>query len=343
MHVKRLCPPNNSSRRAPVWFFIMMCASCLGACEAFDEPGLDTDFDIPRTEAFEKDLSTYNLYEPLSPALTPAQGVHLYEISSELFTDYASKQRLIKLPQGTSATVLDSLSATYPDGTIVAKTFSFPRDLRDPSQGRRVIETRLMIMREGSWNVATYIWNDAQTQAFLSLDATTTPVSWIDADGQERSTTYEIPSEVACITCHQSSEKVALLGLRPRNLNRPVRRDAQTVDQLAHLQAAGVFGDKMPSEIGEVVDSTDSSKSLERRARAYLDVNCSHCHSPNAWEEPADEGLDLRYETSLSDSGILEKRNALGRVLPAGRMPFIGTTMLHEEGVELVLDYLDSL
>ena len=32
----------------------------------------------------------------------------------------------------------------FPVGTVIAKTFAYPRDVRDPSQGRRLIETRIL-------------------------------------------------------------------------------------------------------------------------------------------------------------------------------------------------------
>ena len=305
---------------------------------------LDTDFDIPRTEPFADNLSSYNLYEEENMGgLAPAEGVYVYEISSELFTDYAKKQRLIKLPDGQSATILDERRVEYPDGTIVAKTFFYLDDFRDASKGQRVIETRLLVKAAGVWNVATYIWNDEQTDATLSLKGATTKVNWISETGDARSTDYEIPGEVACVTCHQNAGAVSLIGPSPRNLNRVVVRDEQQIDQLTYLQSNAVFEQTDPLTTRSIVNYNDTSSVLEDRARAYLDANCSHCHSPDAWDKAARKGLDLRYETSLDESGILEKRRELKRQITRGWMPFVGTTMLHEEGIELLLVYLDTL
>lgn len=324
---------------------LLALALILTACNGDRRDGfqLDDDFPIPRTEAFPSQLSAYGLYQGAMVELQPAPGVHVYEIPSELFTDYAKKQRLLKLPEGQSATVQSGRLAEYPDGTVVAKTFYYPVDYRDASLGQRVIETRLLVKTEGTWNVATYIWNDEHTDAELALEGATTTVDWIAPDGRARSTEYEVPGEVACVTCHQSSASVALIGLTPRNLNREVMREGQQVNQLEHLQAQQVVAGGSPADIETIIDYRDSAHSLEQRARAYLDANCSHCHSPGAWEESASQDLDLRYETSLADSGLLDEPDAIARLLRQGEMPYVGTTVLHDEGIALILEYLDSL
>lgn len=72
-------------------------------------------------------------------------------------------------------------------------------------------------------------------------------------------------------------------------------------------------------------------------------MNCSHCHQPNAWQRSAREELDLRYETSLEQSGILDKRDDLIEMIETGEMPFVGTTLLDREGIALTLEYLRGL
>lgn len=246
--------------------FLLLVTLCLIlSCTDDDRDALDIEFAIPRTEAFADKLSAYGLYQGDMAALKPAEDVHLYEISSTLFTDYAKKQRLLKLPSGQRAIVFNGNTASYPDGTMVAKTFMYPKDFRDASLGRRIIETRLMIKAQGIWNVATYIWDETQTDAELSLEGASTSVTWVDDDGQKRSTTYEIPGEVACVTCHQDLGDVALLGLTPRDLNRSVDRNAQQINQLTYLASRKVFETIDPSSVSTVIDYTDSSQSQERR------------------------------------------------------------------------------
>ena len=78
---------------------------------------------------------------------------------------------MIKSPDG---------SIQFPDGTVLTKTFFYADDERDPSLGRRIIETRLLIKESSTWNVATYVWNQEQTAATLELNGITTQVSWIN-------------------------------------------------------------------------------------------------------------------------------------------------------------------
>ncbi len=304
---------------------------------------LDDDFDIPRTEDFAANLSAYGLYAGVPSDLVPAAGVARYELSSPLFTDYALKQRLLKLPEGEAMQIGPGPNPELPEGTIVAKTFYYDADFRDPSLGRRVIETRLLVLRAGQWSSATYIWNEAQTDAVVSLDGATTEVAWISADGVARRTEYEIPDEVACVTCHQSNDDVALLGVGLDHLNRNVERDGRRVNQWSHLQDLGAVAPADVSTLPRIVDYRDPSASLEDRARAYLDINCAHCHNPTAWDRPAGQGLDLRYATPIAETGIADEANRMRRLVEDGEMPYVGTTLLHTEGLELLSEYLDAI
>src|SRR5687768_13425335 len=49
-------------------------------------------------------LSDYKIFQGDAAALIPSADFHLYELSTELFTDYAEKQRLIKVPAGHTMT-----------------------------------------------------------------------------------------------------------------------------------------------------------------------------------------------------------------------------------------------
>lgn len=322
--------------------FAIIAALAMTGCDEDREPDpYDLDFDIPRTEAFGESLTAYGLYQDPIAALQPVPEAQLYELSSELFTDYAAKQRLVRVPDGESVTVVDG-ALVYPEGSILAKTFYYPLDMRDDDGARRIIETRLLIKREGLWNVATYLWNDDQTDATLLLKGTTTEVSWTDESGESRGTRYAVPHEGECVTCHQQGEVAAYIGPTARNLNRAVTRGGESVNQLAHLQDAGVLvGDDW--EAPTIPDYRDVEQSLESRARAYLDVNCAHCHNPGGWDEASEERLDLRYSRSLGQTNLPRKSRDVRRQLNSGDMPFLGTTLKHEQGVKLVLDYLDTL
>jgi mono/diheme cytochrome c family protein len=92
-----------------------------------------------------------------------------------------------------------------------------------------------------------------------------------------------------------------------------------------------------------MVDYQDTNLSIEERARAYLAMNCAHCHNPDGWEEPAKRDFDFRYELPLDQTGILYEKDKIVESLMEGEMPFIGTTLLDQEGLSLIIDFIDNL
>ncbi len=320
----------------------VLMATGSGCGQRFEPDPYDIDFDIPRTESFAPALSAYALYQEPMASLQPASRVLPYELSSELFTDHAYKQRLLRVPEGTTMTLRDDATLEYPEGTILVKTFYYPSDMRDPDASVRILETRLLVKTAGLWNVATYLWNAEQTDATLLLEGTTTEVSWIDDAGQPRATDYVVPHEGECVTCHQADDASVFIGPTPRNLNRVVERSGDDVNQLAYFQAEGVLGDIDAAAIATIPNYEDVAEPLARRARAYLDINCAHCHSPGGWEDASRRDLDFRFSTPLEQTG-LDQRDEMARQLRDGNMPYLGTTLLHDEGIELVLDYVESL
>ena len=53
--------------------------------------------------------------------------------------------------------------------------------------------------------------------------------------------------------------------------------------------------------------------------------------------------LDLRYDTTIENTGLAQEINDLRRLLESGEMPYLGTTMLHDEGIELILQFAEGL
>lgn len=300
------------------------------------------NFNVLSTVTFEQNLSAYNIFEGNPQDLIPSADFHLLELNSVLFTDYAKKQRLVKVPQGTEITKIGNI-LEFPNETILAKTFYYYNDDRDTSLGKRVIETRLLIKKDDLWNVATYIWNEDQTEAIVSFDGANTPVNWITESGENRSTLYLIPNENDCIACHQSNDEVIPIGTTLKNLNREVSRNGTNINQLTHLQTVAILNQFDVAASPQMIDYNDLNIGLEQRARAYFDINCSHCHNPTAWEAPAKRDLDLRYEVPLNQTGIEQQADDINEFLTSGEMPFIGTTILDDEGVDLIIDFINSL
>lgn len=305
--------------------------------------GIDAGIPVPNTVDFEDSLSAYQIYQGNMGDLTPSEGYQLLELKSPLYSNYSLKQRLMYLPEGTQIQHIDNGIPEFPEGTVLVKTFYYPIDERDATLGHQVVETRLEILSEGEWNVGTYVWNADQTDAELTLKGKDTTVAWIDATGSERTIDYHYPSEKECVACHQQNEAVAPIGPSMRNLNIDILQSDEPRNQIDHLQTLEYIASVDAATVSSIPDYKDESLPLEDRARAYLDMNCAHCHNPGGWKEASNRDFDFRFEVSLQDSHIAEKKDKIKRVLENGEMPYLGVTVLHEEGVALVVEYLDSL
>ena len=78
-------------------------------------------------------LSDYNLFaDPTDPRSGANEGGTRFELTTQLFSDYAQKYRFVFLPPGQQATWHEGSAAApnatlgFPVGTVIAKTFAFP-------------------------------------------------------------------------------------------------------------------------------------------------------------------------------------------------------------------------
>ncbi len=226
-------------------------------------------------------LSEYGLFEGPLAELNPAEGVLPYDLNTALFSDYAQKARFVYMPPGTSATYTENGVLEFPVGTILVKTFYYSHDLRDPSLGRRILETRLLVRKSGGWDTYSYLWDEAQTEATYGVAGGQRNVSWIHYDGSEKTLNYLIPNKNQCKGCHSVDEEIMPIGPKVRNLNKSYPYPEGTANQLTKWQAAGFLtGAPDPAAAPRVPNALDPNDgSLNERARAYLDVNCAHCHN----------------------------------------------------------------
>ncbi len=301
------------------------------------------DFNYPESITFSQNLSDYNIFEGKQADLIPTSNFHKLELSSTLFTDFAYKQRLISVPDGTQISKSSDGSVNFPNGTILTKTFYYLDDETKQTASKNIIETRLLIKEEETWNIATYVWNDEQTDATLKLDGLDKQVNWIDKNGLSKGTLYHIPDHDECIACHQSNGEMTYIGPKLRNLNRPVDRNGVSVNQISYLQSLGILEHFNADQIPEIPNYKEVNLTLEERGRAYLDLNCAHCHNPGGWEASSERDFDFRFETLIGQTGILSERNRIIDALQEQEMPFIGTTLLDQEGVDLVTSFIESL
>lgn len=223
-------------------------------------------------------LSDYNFFEGALNAIQPGYGVLPYKPISSLFTDYALKERFVWVPVGETASfVQDNKSLDFPLGSALIKMFYYNNVL--PTNTTRIIETRVMVKTQNGWDFAEYVWNDAQTEAFLETteDGGYTEVNWLK-DGQERFVNYRIPAKQQCVICHTNDFETLPLGIKPQNINSMLSYDDGSNNQLQKLIDFGYLEDALPESILTVVDWKDASKSLEQRAKSYIDINCANCH-----------------------------------------------------------------
>ncbi|OAB79679.1 hypothetical protein ULVI_02725 [Cochleicola gelatinilyticus] len=298
--------------------------------------------------AFTETLSEMGIFTGTLSEITPAEGVQLYEINSTLFTDYASKQRLIRLPEGKSMEYNgDELLPLFPDNTLIAKTFYYNIDDRDPNLGKQLIETRVFLKIQGSWKTGNYIWNSDQTEATYRELGSIEAISYIDSDGATQNIAYEIPSQQDCATCHNNNDMVFPIGMKLRSMNFNPDNETINENQLDYFINNGLLtGLSSSSLVSTLPDWTDEATwDVFERSRAYMDVNCAHCHQPGG--EVSNFDIDFRFETPFDDTGIYANRGEIEARIqstaPTYRMPQLGRTIVHEEAVAMLLTYLEAI
>lgn len=297
----------------------------------------DADGNLP----FQSTLSAYGIFQGSPQDLHPQPGFYEYQLATELFSDYAEKQRLIHLPAGGRLVMTGDDLPEFPDSTVIVKTFYYHKDRRDTMHGKRILETRLLIKHNSRWNVATYVWNDQQTDATLVTSGYNTTVNFTDADGHRHVISYHVPNTRECATCHQADETILPIGPKLRNLNMDVMVNESTINQLQHFQDLGLLSTFDTSQLPSLPRAFREGVPLAAQARAYLDMNCAHCHNPKG--KGKDAGLNLSFTLSESESGITGKKDQIRQRIGSGQMPRIGTTVVHAEGLKLIEDYIRAL
>ncbi|MDD7885071.1 hypothetical protein [Flavivirga sp. 57AJ16] len=293
---------------------------------------------------FHNKLSDYNLFEKNLADLEPHKKAIIFNLESTLFTDYAEKQRIIFLPTDDKLIVKGSGLPDFPSGTIIAKTFYYPTTILNDTIRKFIVETRLLIKKESQWNGATYKWNQKQDEAYLLEEGATVPLTFEDNNKTTRSINYKIPSKLDCISCHRQGNQIYPIGPKIRNLNTAINKGGYEINQLEYFKQKMLLDLDSTDYTPSIVDHKNDSVLIAKRARAYLDINCAHCHNPNGIAYLT--MLDLREETSIYKTGILLKQGKIVmRMSTLGElhMPKIGTTIIHDEGLQLILDYIENL
>jgi len=301
-----------------------------------------TKVDISSRNSFEAKLSSYQIYDGALKNLNPSADYSLYELATELFSDYAEKQRLIKLPVGGQMTKVGDGLPSFPNETMIVKTFYYYNDKRNVSKGKKVIETRILQKTNNEWEMAAYLWNEAQTEAYLIQSGYNKAVNWIDASGEGHVITYHVPTQVECITCHNTNTMTFPIGPKLRNLNFDVTRNSQSINQLQYLQNIGLLDVFNPNLVDSLPKAFASNHSLEERARAYLDINCVSCHRTDS---PADDIPEIYFDYNLpfDETRIEANKESIIEEMEKGDMPSVATSVIDEEGLNIIKQYINSL
>ena len=308
-------------------------------------------------------LSEYQFFDGPINELVPAYGVIPYELINALFSDYANKKRFIWMPNGVSATyVSDGVPLNFPVGTILIKNFYY--DNVQPNNETVLIETRLMLRTSNGWQFANYVWNDEQTDAFYDMNGGYKNIEWLENDVL-KNTNYRIPEANECFTCHQDAAVSTAIGPKPQNLNKNLVYSEVEMNQLQKLIEIGYLENTIPQIINTVVAWDDESQPIDLRVRSYVDINCAHCHSDDrhcfyrpmrfAFNESGDDvNLGVCVEpqeqfgglTHIVSPGNINRSMLhfrLSTTLAQRRMPLLGRTLVHEEAVEMIEEWINSL
>ncbi|NVJ61575.1 MAG: hypothetical protein HWE27_14360 [Gammaproteobacteria bacterium] len=338
-------------------------------------------------------LSDYNLFKLASdPTAQPNSGGVPYDLSVQLFTDYATKYRFVFIPENVKANFNESEVLDFPVGTVLVKTFAMPENTAFRDGPELIIETRLLIHRPHGWVALPYYWNpdDNGTDAELAALGVDIPNMSTIHNGANLAFTYTVPDWTACTSCHAKlSSGVSTfipIGPKARYLNKDYTYDnSYTVNQLMRW-AEGDILEGLPVDTTTVMETIQFNDSLvvsaltndelNDAAKAYLDINCAHCHRSEltlgeGYSGPAgSSGLQVEYNreyaadptkfgtckvavaggavdypydvipTDAARSYLLFRMNTND---PRHRMPELGRATVHQEGVELIEAWINNL
>lgn len=329
------------------------------------EEEFEVEYDYPAL----RKLSEYAFFTGTMHQLNPVSNLIPYELNSPLFSDYAEKSRFIVLPEGGKMIYHPTEVFDFPEGAILIKNFYYPLNLTDTTGAKRMIETRLLIRKSGTWEALTYVWNDDQTDAFLEIAGKNIDVSWVDANGKSQKVNYSVPSLNQCKSCHWRNEEMTLIGPSARQLDKSNELYPGGQNQLIYYRNEGLLaGIPNPTTHIPLPDySNPASGNLISRARAYLEINCAHCHRP---EGPAkNSALNLLVsETNPVAYGVGKTPVAAGKgsggrkydIVPGKpdesifiyrmesnepdiMMPELGRKIVHKEGIELIKEWIRNM
>ena len=309
-------------------------------------------------------LSETGIFTDLQ-TLTPHPALLAYDINVSFWSDGADKKRWIWVPPGRSIRFSPTGEWEFPAGTVLIKHFDMPTDLSRPEVKRR-LETRIVITEAGGevFGIA-YKWRDDGRDADYIVRSLREEIPVQAPDGVQSRKWY-FPHAHDCLQGHLSLAG-GVLGVSTRQLNCDFPTpDGRLQNQLLTWGERGLLKPRPRPEAlstyPRLAAAHDSSRSLEDRARSYLDVNCGYCHRPDG----APGEFDARYETPLSKQNLVNgpvlidldldhartiaprdpsRSLILQRIdtLKRTKMPPLARESIDAEGVALLREWIESL
>lgn len=241
-------------------------------------------------------------------------GIVSFSPQYPLWSDSADKRRWLSLPAGTFIDASKPDAWVFPAGTRLWKEFALDG---------RPVETRYIERgRDGNWRFASYVWNEAGSDAVLAPAAGVAALP-VRAAPQGR---YAIPSRTDCLACHASTA-VPVLGFAALQLSPdrdPLAPGAKPLDpgelDLRALVARGWLRG-LPAKVLDQAPRIPTPSPVERAALGYLHGNCAHCHNTSGQQVPV--RLTLAQRVADSNAALQEVLrsavDAASRYRPPGR------------------------
>lgn len=297
--------------------------------------------------------------------LVPIASFIPYDLNVSFWSDGASKSRWVSAPTEGKIGFAPEGEWIFPNGTVFVKHFDISTDERHPEIKRR-LETRLLV-RDASGSVygVTYKWRADNSDADLLTTNLLEDVVIKTATGTRKQTWY-YPSRADCRTCHTDLAG-GVLGVKTRQLNRDFTYpDGVTENELLAWNHVGMFTSVFkPADVpsyAKLAAPNDSTRSLEDRARSYLDANCAQCHRPGGTVAY----FDARYDTPLQKQKLIEGQVLINQgidnpwniaphdiwrsiiymrmnTIDPIKMPPLARQTIDTQGVALLRDWIQSL
>jgi parallel beta-helix repeat protein len=319
-------------------------------------------------------LSDYNLFQQNGRGqFNPNESGFEYKLNNELFTDYAFKNRFIFLPPGTSMSYKDAGVFDFPLGTVISKTFSYVLE-NSILEGATSIETRLLVKRKDGWHAVEYVWDPENNEAMLMLGGDVKTLRAVIPNHGLMKIDYGIPNRRQCAACHETNSaakgQLSPIGPKAKLLNWSPEGNSgknQLDEWSLKKYLANVPQDKKQIPSLPIWDKPETG-TLDLRAKSYLEINCTHCHSPEgpaystglflSSDNPSDSthygrckppvaagfasgGHDFDVLPGQANKSILAHRMNHNHL--AVRMPQLGRSMIHQEAVAVINEWINKM